>query len=115
MRPHNGKNGKEKCLLFVVVVACLLDLRGEGCGNIYSVCVCVCVCVCTIVGHMVMLFILPYVFSAHGECLLRAVGFEKPVLLQIVPETNGGYKPPIVYSSITFAHAPLSSHSSMLN
>ena len=40
MRRSNGQNGKEKCLLLLVVaccclLACLLDLRGEGCSNIY--------------------------------------------------------------------------------
>ena len=27
-----------------MLACCLLDLRGEGCGNIYM-CVCVCVCI----------------------------------------------------------------------
>ena len=37
MRRSNGQNGKEKCLLLVVacLLGCSLDLRGEGCSNIY--------------------------------------------------------------------------------
>ena len=38
MRRSNGQNGKENCLLLLaclLLVACQLDLRGEGCSNIY--------------------------------------------------------------------------------
>ena len=42
MRLSNGQNRKEKCLLLLAclllaccLLACQLDLRGEGCSNIY--------------------------------------------------------------------------------
>ena len=42
MRQSNSQNGTEKCLLLLVagvVVACYLDLRGEGCSNGVVICI----------------------------------------------------------------------------